>query len=345
MKLLVITQALDKNNSALAFFEKWLLAFSGQVDSLIVIAQKVGEHNLPNSVKVFSLGKEKGNSKFNQLRLFLRLIFSMSGEYDTVFVHMNPIYLALAGWYWGLKNKKVGLWYTHRNIDFKLRLANMFADKIFTASTEGFRLDSRKKVVLGHGIDVDNFNCSIKELNQPVKIIHIGRITPIKNCDVLIEVMAKLNSFGILAELKFVGEPIYEADKLYKKKLEELVVRLKLQDKVIFVGPIAYCNLPKVYCEGDLTVNLAPTGGMDKVVLESLSSGRPVFVSNLAFASLFGNYKDRFVFNEKSAIDLAEKIKSWIENPNQDIVDQLKTKVKENFSIIKLINRVVSELS
>ena len=53
--------------------------------------------------------------------------------------------------------KKTLLWYTHKAVNWKLKLAEKLVDKIFTASKESFRLPSKKVEITGHGIDLEKF--------------------------------------------------------------------------------------------------------------------------------------------------------------------------------------------
>ena len=66
--LLIITQVVDREDSNLGFFCEWLEEFARQTDNLYVIANRVGEYDLPKNVTVVSLGKESGLGR--AMRLF-----------------------------------------------------------------------------------------------------------------------------------------------------------------------------------------------------------------------------------------------------------------------------------
>src|SRR3989344_8250246 len=147
MKLLVITQKVDENDQLLGFFIEWLKRLAQKFDKLIVLCLEKGEFNLPENVEVISLGKNKGHSKIRQLFTLYSLLFTRRHNYDAVFIHMNPIWVVLGGPLWKLFNKKIFFWYTHKAVTSKLRLAEIFADVIFTASKESFRLPSKKIII------------------------------------------------------------------------------------------------------------------------------------------------------------------------------------------------------
>ena len=100
MRLLIITQKVDKKDSILGFFHDWLLEFSKHQEKIIVLCLEKGDYKLPSNVSVFSLGKERSISKIRMLFNFYRLISSKRKDYDKVFVHMNPIYIVLGGLIW-----------------------------------------------------------------------------------------------------------------------------------------------------------------------------------------------------------------------------------------------------
>jgi hypothetical protein len=60
MKLLIITQKVDINDPILGFFHRWIEEFAKHCEKITVICLYKGTYNLPNNVKVLSLGKEEG---------------------------------------------------------------------------------------------------------------------------------------------------------------------------------------------------------------------------------------------------------------------------------------------
>ena len=196
MKLLIITQKVDINDDVLGFFHRWIEEFAKHCEKITVICLEKGEYNLPENVKVLSLGKEAGASKIKYLWRFYKYIWQERKIYDSVFVHMNPVYVILGGLFWKAMGKKVTLWYTHKNVDWKLRLAEKLVNKILTASKESFKLKTGKLQIVGHGILVEMFkNPQSKNYNKgdKLKIISVGRITRIKNLDTLIKAGSILN--------------------------------------------------------------------------------------------------------------------------------------------------------
>lgn len=345
MKLLILTQKIDKEDPILGFFHNWVLEFAKSVDKVSVICLEKGRYDLPDNVKVHSLGKEAGRSKIKYVKNFFNLIIGLNREYDAVFVHMNPIYLVLGGFFWRISKKRVGLWYSHRNVDLKLRMGSLFADHIFTVAPEGFNLKRNNIHIMGHGIDLNLFkNAPRLSNNDELKILHVGRITPIKNIDMLIKTVPLLQNKIAPKKIRvmLVGEPVTEQDKEYILKIKNLVSELNIKDNVSFLGSISQGKMPQIYTSANLSVNLAPKGGFDKSVIESISVGTPAIVCNTTFGDFFGTYASRFIFRENDIDDLVNKLVGLLSLDNIGaIIKNLQTKIHNNFNAQTTIKNIV----
>ncbi|MBI3631998.1 MAG: glycosyltransferase family 4 protein [Candidatus Vogelbacteria bacterium] len=346
MKLLILTQKVDINDDILGFMHGWIREFANHVEKITVICLQQGEYYLPKNVSVSSLGKEGGQSRFKYLWNFYKYIWQERKNYDTVFVHMNPIYLVFGGFFWKLQGKKTALWYTHRKVDLKLKIAEKFVDVIFTASKESFQLESDKIKVLGHGIPIDDFknpNTLAQGLyGNQLKIISVGRITPIKNLDTLVEAANILNDRGVDFKITLVGGTINEGDEKYLEKLKKMVNDFRLNDCVVFAGSVPNREIKKYYWENDFSINLCPAGGVDKAVLESMAAGLLVIVSNKAFADYLGEFKDTLLFRERDEEDLVDKIIS-LKNSKQivEIRRRLFEETKKRAGLFGLVVKIV----
>ena len=291
MKLLVLTQVLDKNDPNLGFFHAWLKQLSTRVEALTVICLKQGNYNLPANVQVRSLGKEAGANRWQYLKKFYRYIFQYRKDYDHVFVHMNPEYVILGGLFWRMWGKKVLLWYVHKAVNLRLRLATLLATKIFTASKESFRLSSRKVAIVGHGIDLNKFTVHSSQFtvsSLKLKLLWVGRISPVKDLETVILTFHKLMESHREQEiyLDIVGDTITAPDEEYRQALRDLTVKLRLSHRVQFLGGGSHDKMPEVYAAHHALIHTSRTGSIDKVVLEALASGLPVLTSSGAYDRL-----------------------------------------------------------
>ena len=357
MKLLIITQKVDINDDNLGFFHRWLEKLASRVEKLYVICLAEGEHHLPRNTTVYSLGKERGYSKISQLFRLQKFLFKNLPETDGVFVHMCPIY-AVASWpLVKIFKKRMILWFLHRNVNWKLKLAEKCVDRILTASEESCRLKNRKKIeVVGHGIDIDFFKPlpgAKYQISDNFRIISVSRISPIKNLPTLIKTVSILvNKKNIKdIEIKIIGTPLGKDEEEYKKELKEDVDKLykltptgeKPPGRINFLGGKPHRKMAEIYQQNDLLINLSPTGGMDKVVLEAMACAIPVLVSNRTFKEDFGNYADALIFQERDPQDLAQKI---LDLRNADIVaigDYLRKQVVRRHNLDNLIVKIIAE--
>lgn len=338
MKLFIITQKVDKNDPVLGFFHQWLEEFAKHCEQLIVICLAKGQYNLPSNVTVLSLGKESGGSRIKYVANFYKYIWQERNNYDAVFAHMNPEYVILGGLFWRIWGKKIGLWYTHKSVNLKLRLAARLSYLIFTASPESFRLKSKKVRITGHGIDTELFKPREKGESGEFKIISVGRISATKNQLNLVKIFAELVSqIQKPMSLELIGAPAVVEDKKYLQQINDYIIVHNLKNKVRLLGARPQRELVEYYQEADLLVNLSQTGSLDKDVLEAGACNLDILTSNEAYQKeLPGEY---LADNNKESI--REALVKKIEHP-QPV--NLRGWVERNHSLPNLINKIIKLL-
>lgn len=339
MRLLICTQTVDKNDPILGFFHRWIEEFAKHCTQVIVICLFEGQHALPSNVKVLSLGKEKGESRMKYLSRLYMYIWRERKHYDAVFVHMNQVYVILAGVLWRLWGKKIGLWYVHKSVTTSLRIATVIVDHVFTTSSESFRIDSSKKMMLGHGIDTDLFVPSAHHTQDILRLLTVGRIAKAKRIDAMIALVEVLHGRGIPVTFSIVGVPVLDADREYERKLRAVVRKKDLEEVVHFEGAIAQNQLPGIYRAADVFLNLSATESMDKAVLEALACGTPVVTSNVAFKGLLGP-QGLFVEGADEEILADAVLHAW----GMDMASTVE-KVRSDHSLSRLIPAIVGILS
>ena len=335
MKLLIITQKVNKNDQILGFFHAWLEEFSKQVEQLTVICLEEGEHDLPSNVKVYSLKKEDGSSKLKRVILFYKYIFKERRNYDHVFVHMNQIYIILGSLVWKLFGKRVSLWYAHGSVSFSLKIAEKMVDIIFTSTEKGFRMVSDKKHIVGQGIDANHFSPKKQEFENKyeINVLTVGRISEVKNIAASIALLK--NSESIILHL--VGDAVTSKDVAYKQQCIDLVNKLHVSDRVIWHGTVPYSNLPRMYQQVEIFLNLSNTGSLDKTILEALSSGLPVVTCNDAAKGILGVT----LVN----LDDSERIVNAIKQDTADAAIQAaRENIIYNYSLVGLVTKITQKL-
>lgn len=336
MRILIVTQSIDSNDPALGFFHRWVLEFAKVFEAVTVIALRKGETSFPANVTVLSLGKEEGVSRFEYVRRFYSYIWKQRDSYDTVFVHMNPEYVVLGGLLWKMFGKKVILWYMHRSVNMKLRIATLLVDAVATGSKESFRIKSGKVRVLGHGIDVDRFEPKQKGASNDFSVITIGRISPSKDYGTFLRAIALVPDANAL----IVGAPANPEDREYEKGLKGLAEELGIAARVRFMGPAKHDDVPDLISSADVFVNMSNTGSLDKAVLEAMSCGVPALTSNEAFKGMLDSFG--LTFPERDAEALAGKISGLMAKRSElgSLGERLRDIVVKQHSLPRLISRI-----
>ncbi len=347
IRLLILTQKVDKNDWTLGFFHNWIIEFAKHCEKITVICLYKGEFDLSDNIKVLSLGKENKKSKIKYLYNFYKYVILERKNYDSVFVHMNPEYVVLGGILWSIMNKKIYLWYSHKSVNTYLKIANFFVRRIFTNSAQSCGLNSKKISIMKHGIDISIFkNINVTKNENLYKILYVGRISPIKNLELLID------SFYVLKHkftqdninLTIVGDIVYDSDGEYLSKIEEKINEYKLGDYIEFFGNCSIDNMSKIYNEHNLSINLSPTGGVDKTVLESILCGVPCIVFNKSFKEIFDGY-NFFILNNLDSEELASKIYEAYKNDSLKNISELSDRVRRDYNLNNLVLNILDKIN
>ncbi len=372
MKLLIITQKVDINDDVLGFFHNWIEEFAKHCESVIVICLQKGEYDFPENVKVLSLGKgpRKENAfdarakrqgkvyakvfsfldKIKYSWNFYKYIWKERKNYDAVFVHMNPEYVVLGGLPWRLWNKKTGLWYAHGTVNLKLRLAEKLADIIFTSTESGFHLASKKKKVVGQGIDTEKFKPrpEIRKNDGVFKIISIGRISPVKDYETLINAIEILAKGGLKLSVDIVGATGLPKQEKYLSDLKKMVAEKNLSGTINFSGSISNKDIAPQLQSADLFVNMSHTKSLDKAILEAMACGLPVLTCNEALKGVLGEYETELMYPKKNLKALAEKIKFIMDlgqGKKEAISVDMREIVVKNHGLENFIGKICSAFS
>lgn len=344
MRLLIITQAVDRTDPVLGFFLDWIALFARECEQVQVICLREGEHDLPGNVTVHSLGKESGASRIKYLVRFYWYLLVLHRRYDAVFVHMNPEYIVLGGLWWRLWGKRIGLWYVHSSVTRTLRLATKLTHLVFTTSPESFLIHSSKVQVMGHGIPVGIFSVPETTLrgqedpHREVQIMTVGRVSRTKRIGEMLLALDELYRRGSRFAFTIVGAPVTEADVAYRDQLNAEIAQRPYT--VVSAGPIAYRDLPHMLARADVFLNLSATESMDKAVLESFAAGVPVVSSNKAFRPVLEKYRLFCADTEPDTV--ADAIESYIRREDRGSVrDDLRSYVEAHHSLARLIPAII----
>ena len=359
MRLLVVTQTVDRNDPILGFFHAWIEDLAKHFEHIEVICLKEGQHALPANVSVHSLGKpsfappspkatdghgkaSEGKGAHARSRIayavrFLKLAWKLRDSYDAVFVHMNQEYVLLAGLLWKVLGKRVYLWRNHHTGSVFTHFAGIFSRKVFYTSHRSYTARFANAVRMPVGIDAKIFKPVISVERIPHSILSLGRIAPQKHLEILIEALAALHGKQIPFSANIYGDALSE-DVAYLANLKERTRERRMESNTRFFPGVPNKETPPIYSAHQVFVNTSAEGMYDKTMLEALACGCRVVASSPDFAEDFGR---DFSFEEANAEDLSKKINAAftaLEVPAQSV------KLAKH-TLPVLIERLVQELS
>lgn len=333
MRLLITTQAVDKDDPILGFFHGWLLELSNHVEHIHVICLREEIHELPGNVSVYSLGKEKGVNYARYLWRLSAYVWKLRNAHDVVFSHMNPHYIVLAGWFWFLKGKRMYFWRNHAKMNFMTRIVAKFARRVFYTSpfacTSVFPHSKQMPV----GINTEMFQPQVGILRKGHSVLFLGRISTVKRP----ELFVKAGQFLPDYEMHVYGDESVDA-RGYLKKLGALSSK-----NVHFHNAVPNYETPNIYSAFDVYINLTPEGSMDKTVLEAAACGALVLAANKSFEGLV---PQECVLRESTPEGIAKQIRVLCEMPAEKKDEYralLGRMVEEHHSLKKLVAELVTQ--
>jgi glycosyltransferase involved in cell wall biosynthesis len=346
MRVLMLTRRVDKDDWLAGFTHTWIerLAAHPAVEAVDVICLTLGAHDLPENVRLWSMGKERGKNRLRELWNFLRGLARFVPTADVIFAHMIPRYLLIAAPWAGVYRKPMVIWYAHRSVTLQLRLAHALAARVVTASPESYNLPGDKVQVIGHGIDMSAFYPADAPPAART-ILGVGRLSPIKNYDALLRGLAALRARGGYDDVRVALAGGTTAEYAHHEQtLRDLAQELGLAANVDFLGPVAPDRIPALYRAATLTANLCPTGGLDKVVVESLASGVPAVVHNATYRPLLADDESLLWAETLDPQLIADRLAAVLaldESTRAGLGRRLADRVRAEYALESLIARLV----
>lgn len=333
MRLLIITQKVEADAPILGFFVRWLRQFADQFEEVLVLSQFTGLHDLPKNVRVLSLGKERGYSRIRQIFLCWKYCRTLRHEYDYVLVHMTPIWIVLNAPLWILQRKRMYLWYESLGRQWSFWVALLFVRKIFSASSLHLPLLKHKNVVTNHGIDT-SFWKEEGNTRDPHLIAAMGRVSPVKRIELIIECFATLPSHY---RLLIAGGPFIDTDLYYYKKIDKLICKLNLHERVS-MHFLDSAHAKDLMSKATLFLHAA-AGTLDKSVLQAMACGTPIVSCCPATKGILP------AECQATPETFSEITNNLLKNKkNQDLIKKSQEIVRQQHSLSMLVCRLKAEM-
>src|SRR3989344_3983759 len=345
MKLLIITQKVNKNDSVLGFFHAWIEKLAEQFEQIEVVCLEMGEYDLLQNVTVHSLGKEGGKGRFVRVLRFYKYTWTLRKNYDDVFVHMNQEYILLGGLLWKLLCKRIYMWRNHHAGTILTDTAAIFCTKIFCTSRYSFTIKYAKTILMPVGVDTDVFKPDKRIARKRDSILFLGRMSPVKKPDMLLGALISLHDHGVNFSATFVGDPGPD-DNTYYVSLKEMAQNAGLLNtKITFLPGVPHTEAPNHYNSHEIFINLSTSGMYDKTIFEAMACENLILVSN---ENLRGIIDNQFLFEWGNKKELYEKLRALLVIPKsqkEKLGASLRNVVLRDHALSLLVGRLYQEIN
>jgi glycosyltransferase involved in cell wall biosynthesis len=297
MRLLLINYELDENSGVLAWQADVVRALAKRCQYILILTQKQGVFSAPPNVDVlpvpvrpFGIPQRFGGRWLMnwEVARLCRL-----HKIQACFVHMAADWVFILAPVLKAMRIPILMWYAHGTVTARLKFAHTMTERVVTSTPDGFRLPSKKLTVIGQGVNTALFDIPVPD-DRRNQILYIGRVSPRKRVDLLVDVMAAIREKEAQPSLmlQIIGPVLTKDDERYLDSIHDQIDRLGLQERVIIAGFVPQNAIPGYYSNAGLHINVSNTGSMDKTVVEALSCGCPVLTSNEAFRDLLKPYPE-----------------------------------------------------
>jgi glycosyltransferase involved in cell wall biosynthesis len=339
MRLIFVTQVLDAADPVLGVGADLARALAPRCDRLAIIANEVRAIPPDLPAEVVSLGKENRAARaLRGLRYesaLLRLARRMPA--DALLAHMCPIYLNLAAPIAKPLGIRTVLWYAHPARTPALRLAERLADVVITSLPGAYPQRTRIATAIGQAVDLEAFAYSEpRKPAGPLRLLALGRMSASKGYPVAIRGMKRARELGAEVSLRIVGPATTGAERHHRNELRRLIDHLALRDVIALENGVPRSEARNLLEWCDALVSTTIPGSGDKVVFEAMAAGRPVLVSNPAFASMLSNLPLSLPFADGSSEEMADRIVELAATPpavRAEIGRELRHRVEEGHSV------------
>jgi len=131
----------------------------------------------------------------------------------------------------------------------------------------------RKLVLIGNGIQLQEFAAEAEPSNTPPVILCVARFEPVKNHPMLLEAARILNQRGVPFVIQLVG------DGQLRQTYETSVQQQQLEGIIHFLG--YRDDVPLLTTRADLCVLVSVKEGLPRAIIEAAAAGRPMIATDV----------------------------------------------------------------
>lgn len=183
-----------------------------------------------------------------------------------------------------------------------------------TKARKLMRLGVKSQLCPTFGVDTSRFEYIPFDDKEKNLILYVGRLSPEKCPETLLEATEKLHRQGIAMKLSIVG------DGPLKNRILEGAARMGIQDIVSLSNPVPHSEIHRFYAKSGIFVLPSSREGVSVALLEAMSSGCLCFVSDIPEnKEIVRDKYNGILFRANDGEDLANKIQWAISRPSPEL--------------------------
>ncbi len=190
-----------------------------------------------------------------------------------------------------LKFGEVSPIYIHLEQLILEKVAKVFSNSLSEKETLVSRGINMEKIeVISRGIDLSEFDFVPRKLSdkkKTIQMVTVGSLRPQKRQHILVEVVEKLISRGIDANLNIVGENKLFTKTEYKEYYDQIqseISKKRLTEKILFKGGVKPKEVFQFLSTADIAVFPSISESFGKAALESICVGTPTILASECLA-------------------------------------------------------------
>lgn len=196
----------------------------------------------------------------------------------------------------------------------------------------------RQPIYIPNGVTLPERSKELKELKKfglesKEYILTVGRLVRDKNIHLIIEAYKKVNTSK---KLVVVGQGAYTDD-----YVQELIKRVDNNPNIIFLGNQSGTALKALFANAHLFVQASELEGLSIALLEAMSYGIPVLVSDIE-ENLEAIEDAGWAFRQGSIIDLRHQLSNMLRSPA--VIKRMGAKARERVSCYYNWNNLIKDV-
>ena len=306
---------------------------------VIVLTGRIGRYTTNSNVQIKSFGYDKRKKIRSLCRfIFIFLKITFNRDQKVIFSHMTDVYSAIISPLTKTLRIKHCLWYAHTYKSIYLWWSHVWVDKIITSTAGSCPIKSKKIIVIGQGVNSNDFQFYVRNFESRKEIIHIGRFDQKKNISKIIETVAVLRKVYPQIHLKIIGSSTSAEYSKIAEILKSEIVHIKKYSWVEFLPSVTRSMVPEILNSADIFLH-AYEGSLDKTLIEATMSGVPVVTINSEYLSEFGTWGE----SNSNQLTLLSEINSHLEKPSHEVIEIVRSrfdKALKSHSLFNWVNHI-----